>query len=230
MPGPACTANAFIGQFTVQATDFNILLISIVVLLTVTNQYVYSRPSQRQIAMLCVAPWIPSVITGTRSHPFNIKEEASTNPRPSKHRPRPPRLRSHIRQLCWITPQHVTLRYALTHGWRIAIFLTTICIYTYVYFRLTRTYGNIWARTRESSRATKEEEESQLCPTAAPPNTTTTTAATKTPSTRTHSIKISLGHISTQKQHDSPPPSPPSPQTTRASARTGQKNCEGSCC
>ena len=99
MQGPACTANAFIGQFTVQATDFNILLISIVVLLTVTNQYVYSRPSQSQIAMLCVAPWIPSVITGTRSHPFNIKEEASTNPRPSKHRPRPPRLRSHIRQL-----------------------------------------------------------------------------------------------------------------------------------
>jgi hypothetical protein len=82
-----------------------------------------------------------------------------------------------------------------------------------VYFRLTRTYGNIWARTRETdSRATKEEEEeeSQLCPTTTtPPNTTTTTtttttAATKTPSTRTHSIKISLGHISTQKQHDSP--------------------------
>jgi hypothetical protein len=76
-----------------------------------------------------------------------------------------------------------------------------------VYLRLTRTYGNIWARTRETeSRTTKEEEEeSQLCPTTTtPPKTpTTTTAATKTSSTRTHAIKISLGHISTQRQHDS---------------------------
>jgi hypothetical protein len=95
---------------------------------------------------------------------------------------------------CWITPQHVALRYALTHGWRIAIFLTTICIYTYVYFRLTRTYGNIWART-PTPRAT--EEESQLCPT---PTLSGNTTATNKPETRTASIKIELGYISTHKQ------------------------------
>jgi hypothetical protein len=67
LPGPACTANAYIGQFTVQATDFNILLMSIVVLLTVTNEHIYRRPSRKQIAMLCAAPWIPGLITGTRS-------------------------------------------------------------------------------------------------------------------------------------------------------------------
>jgi hypothetical protein len=45
-----------------------------------------------------------------------------------------------------------------------------------VYIRLTRTYGNIWAKTNGSSRATDgTEEESQLCPISSlPPNTPTT--------------------------------------------------------
>lgn len=95
---------------------------------------------------------------------------------------------------CWITPKHIVLRYALTHGWRIAIFLTTICIYTYVYIRLTRTYGNIWARTHES-RAT--EEESQLCPISLSslPDTPTTTKG----DTGTRSYNIELRQNSTHK-------------------------------
>jgi hypothetical protein len=102
VPGPACTANAFIGQFTVQATDFNILLMSIVVLLTVTDQFPYTRPSPTHIAMLCVAPWIPPVITGTQSTSSHDTKKLDTQlieDYSSKHRPRPKRIRSHIRQL-----------------------------------------------------------------------------------------------------------------------------------
>lgn len=42
---------------------------------------------------------------------------------------------------CWIQPQQTTLRYALTHSWRIAIFLTTVVIYTYIYVHLKRTFN-----------------------------------------------------------------------------------------
>ena len=133
--------------------------------------------------MLCVAPWIPPVVTGTRITSSQPKAfTIGANPRP---------VLANIAlglqaygptsgNWCWITPKHIALRYALTHGWRIAIFLTTICIYTYVYIQLTRTYGNIWARTKES-RATGEEEESQLCPTSLSsiPDTDTPTTTTK---------------------------------------------------
>jgi len=105
---------------------------------------------------------------------------------------------------CWITPKHVTLRYSLTHGWRIAIFLTTICIYTYVYIRLTRTYGNIWAKTNESfSHATEgtAEDESQLCPTSPALLSDTTTTTLKSESeTRTDSYIIQLKNISPPKR------------------------------
>lgn len=42
---------------------------------------------------------------------------------------------------CWITPDRVGLRYALTHGWRIAIFIATIAIYTIIYIRLRKVFG-----------------------------------------------------------------------------------------
>lgn len=34
---------------------------------------------------------------------------------------------------CWIAGEHRYLRYALGHGWRIAIIILTICIYVYVF-------------------------------------------------------------------------------------------------
>jgi hypothetical protein len=92
------------------------------------------------------------------------------------------------------------LRYALTHGWRIAIFLTTICIYTYIYIRLTRTYGNIWARTNES-RAT--EEESQLCPISLSPSLppdTPTTLKSEAGTLSSYNIELGQRQGSTQKQ------------------------------
>ena len=35
---------------------------------------------------------------------------------------------------CWIKADHADLRYALTHGWRMGIIITTIGLYTYLFF------------------------------------------------------------------------------------------------
>lgn len=48
---------------------------------------------------------------------------------------------------CWIKPDLLGLRYLLTHGWRIAIFLATIVIYTYIYTHLKRVYGKFTTLT-----------------------------------------------------------------------------------
>ncbi|KAB8205688.1 hypothetical protein BDV34DRAFT_225090 [Aspergillus parasiticus] len=44
---------------------------------------------------------------------------------------------------CWIEPQHLSLRYALGHGWRIAIILTTVGIYAYVFVIIKRRFEGI---------------------------------------------------------------------------------------
>jgi hypothetical protein len=43
---------------------------------------------------------------------------------------------------CWIK-KSILLRYSLTHGWRILIFLVTVGIYTYIYIYLKRVYGKL---------------------------------------------------------------------------------------
>lgn len=71
---PSCVANAWITQFSVQMVDFNILVISITVLMTVTS----SRPvaetaSLRTSMLLCAATWIPSLITSSFTTPSSMK-------------------------------------------------------------------------------------------------------------------------------------------------------------
>ncbi|KAE8398448.1 hypothetical protein BDV37DRAFT_288514 [Aspergillus pseudonomiae] len=44
---------------------------------------------------------------------------------------------------CWIEPQHLSLQFALGHGWRIAIILTTVGIYAYVFVIIKRHFEGI---------------------------------------------------------------------------------------
>jgi hypothetical protein len=44
---------------------------------------------------------------------------------------------------CWIQSSRLDLRYALSHGWRIAIFFVTIGIYTYIYIRLKSVFASL---------------------------------------------------------------------------------------
>ncbi|KAG5920848.1 hypothetical protein E4U42_006059 [Claviceps africana] len=118
----ACLVNAWVGQFSVQAVDFNILIISIVVLLTVFRTHLLSDASPRNATLLCVAAWIPGLITSNIAWALGAFGHVSGN-------------------WCWIRRDRLALRYALTHGWRIAIFLATVAIYTVIYLRLTRVFG-----------------------------------------------------------------------------------------
>lgn len=66
-PGRTCNINAIIGQLTVQAVDFNILIISLTVLLAVRYQNVVHEPTRLKTACLCAIPWVPALITSTFS-------------------------------------------------------------------------------------------------------------------------------------------------------------------
>ncbi|KAK8101990.1 hypothetical protein PG999_012364 [Apiospora kogelbergensis] len=121
-PGPACNANAFVGQFSVQAVDFNILIMSITVLFTLRTRRLSAEPSRLTITSLCALAWVPSIITSSIGMGLDAYGPVSGN-------------------WCWISSERASLRYALTHSWRMAIFLATFVIYTYIYIHLKRTFN-----------------------------------------------------------------------------------------
>ncbi|KAM3414841.1 hypothetical protein BST61_g9985 [Cercospora zeina] len=122
--GPGCYANGYIGQFSVQAIDFNVLVISISVLLTVRSPRFVMAPPWWQVAGVCAIPWIPPLITANVALGLNLYGPVSGN-------------------WCWIQAKYFGLRYALTHGWRMLIFVSTIAIYTYIYIYLMRAFGRL---------------------------------------------------------------------------------------
>ncbi|KAF5019825.1 hypothetical protein F66182_8194 [Fusarium sp. NRRL 66182] len=128
-----CLANAWVGQFSVQAIDFNILVISISVLLAVTRSHYLDESSRRMTVLVCLVPWVPGTITSFLGLGLNVYGPVSGN-------------------WCWITARHLGLRYALTHGWRILIFVATIAIYTFIYVRLRRLFRNIRLELSSSRR------------------------------------------------------------------------------
>lgn len=65
--GPACTANGYIGQLSVQAVDFNILVISAIVLSTVYKQRLMAEPSKKELCLICGLPWVMPIISSTES-------------------------------------------------------------------------------------------------------------------------------------------------------------------
>ncbi|KAK8110141.1 uncharacterized protein PG998_006598 [Apiospora kogelbergensis] len=121
-PGPACNANAFVGQLSVQAVDFNILIMSITVLFTLRTRRLSAEPSRLTIISLCALAWVPSIITSSIGMGLDAYGPVSGN-------------------WCWISSERASLRYALTHSWRMAIFLATFVIYTYIYIHLKRTFN-----------------------------------------------------------------------------------------
>ncbi|UPK92194.1 hypothetical protein LCI18_003129 [Fusarium solani-melongenae] len=123
-PSTGCLANAWIGQFSVQAIDFNILIISVSVLLVVQRQQSLSDSSRAMTTIVCILPWIPGTITSFVGLGLGTYGPVSGN-------------------WCWIQSQHLGLRYGLTHAWRIAIFLATISIYTFIYIKLRRLFSRL---------------------------------------------------------------------------------------
>ncbi|KAK8017893.1 hypothetical protein PG993_014219 [Apiospora rasikravindrae] len=129
-PGLACTINAFVGQFSVQAVDFNILIMSVMVLLMLRTRRLSTEPARPKILLICVLAWVPSAITSSIGLGLDAYGPVSGN-------------------WCWIKPQEASLRYALTHSWRMAIFLATLVIYTYIYIHLKRTFNSFVLSTSD---------------------------------------------------------------------------------
>ncbi|CZT18616.1 uncharacterized protein RCC_04460 [Ramularia collo-cygni] len=122
--GAACTTNGWIGQFSVQAIDFNILIISITVLITVRKNRFQFQPSWLKTLSVCAIPWLFPLITSNIALGLHGYGPVSGN-------------------WCWIKKDRQDLRWGLTHGWRVAIFIVTVSIYTYVYIYLARHYRGV---------------------------------------------------------------------------------------
>ncbi|KAM5527923.1 hypothetical protein FOXYSP1_19797 [Fusarium oxysporum f. sp. phaseoli] len=117
-----CTANAWVGQLTVQTIDFNILFISITVLLTVQKAYLLQDSSLRSVMLICLCAWIPGIITSFTALGLQAYGPVGGN-------------------WCWIQAKYPILRWSLSFGWRLCIFFLVMGIYTTVYFQLKRTFG-----------------------------------------------------------------------------------------
>lgn len=62
-PGPACTANGFIGQLTVQGTDFAVLAIALATVFALRGADMVPDVSLRGKIIVSVAVWTMPVIT-----------------------------------------------------------------------------------------------------------------------------------------------------------------------
>ncbi|KAJ3528857.1 hypothetical protein NM208_g10014 [Fusarium decemcellulare] len=132
-----CTANAWVGQLTVQTIDFNILFISITVLLTVRITHLLQDSSLRKITMVCFCAWIPGIITSFTALGLRAYGPVGGN-------------------WCWIQKQYPILRWGLSFGWRLLIFFLVIGIYTAIYIKLKQSFGHfgVSAGSSEATRMT----------------------------------------------------------------------------
>ncbi|KAH7063303.1 G protein-coupled glucose receptor regulating Gpa2-domain-containing protein [Macrophomina phaseolina] len=123
-PSPACTLNGWVGQLSVQAADFSILAIALVTVLTITRKTYMPNASLGRKVVICLSVWIVPIITSITATAMGQMVPVSGN-------------------WCWISSKRTDLRYALTHGWRFAIIFSTIGIYIYVYWYMTRHFAEM---------------------------------------------------------------------------------------
>ncbi|KAF2085815.1 hypothetical protein K490DRAFT_45755 [Saccharata proteae CBS 121410] len=123
-PGSACTFNGWFGQITVQATDFSILAIAIATLLTVTRKSYLPDVSLWKKVAICGSVWVVPSITSSTAAGLHELKSVSGN-------------------WCWISKDRTDLRYALGHGWRFTIILSTICIYAYIHYYLRQHFETL---------------------------------------------------------------------------------------
>ncbi|KAF2153568.1 hypothetical protein K461DRAFT_224476 [Myriangium duriaei CBS 260.36] len=114
----ACIANGFIGQFTVQATDFSVLAMAISTLIIVTRPTVTSDSTTLTKIMATIGIWTFPLISSSTVAGLHAFGPVSGN-------------------WCWIVPQRNDLRYGLAHGIRYAIIVATVILYGIV-FRIVR--------------------------------------------------------------------------------------------
>ncbi|PBP27660.1 hypothetical protein BUE80_DR001402 [Diplocarpon rosae] len=127
-PGTACSLNGLTGQLTVQATDFSILFIAVATVLTLRRWNYELKMSRLAKVFITGGIWLVPITTSTVGLGLNAYQPVSGN-------------------WCWIGSQHALLRYALGHGWRILIILTTICLYAYLFVYIHRYFASLRSKS-----------------------------------------------------------------------------------
>lgn len=123
-PGTACSVNGFIGQLSVQASDFSVLSIALVTLLTITRTTYLPDASTIRKTLICLSVWVVPLITACISTGLGAMSPVSGN-------------------WCWIESSRPDLRYGLTHGWRMAIILVTAGIYIFIWWYMNRHFRSV---------------------------------------------------------------------------------------
>lgn len=91
------------------------MAIVIVTLLTITQKTYLPSVSFLAKTIICLSTWAIPIITSTTAVAMGSMSPVSGN-------------------WCWITAKRTDLRYALTHGWRIAIIFLTVVLYAYIWW------------------------------------------------------------------------------------------------
>ncbi|KAG8629578.1 hypothetical protein KVT40_003443 [Elsinoe batatas] len=124
VPSPGCTANGFIGQLSVQAADFGILSIALSTAMVVTRTKRVRDYSTLTRFAICGFVWVIPTITAIVALASRSIGPVSGN-------------------WCWIQASRTDLRYGLTHGWRFAIIIITLCLYGYVFVMLKKHFDKM---------------------------------------------------------------------------------------
>ncbi|KAI8868921.1 hypothetical protein GQ42DRAFT_124500, partial [Ramicandelaber brevisporus] len=111
--GVRCTINGFVGQWTVQASDFFVLLMAIATYLSLTSSYRWACKHtwlQRHINLITTIPWIIGLTTA-------VIAQVATGYEPV------------IGNWCWIPVYPVAYRWVLTLGPRMVIIGVIFILY-----------------------------------------------------------------------------------------------------
>ncbi|KAH8659353.1 hypothetical protein BGZ60DRAFT_415099 [Tricladium varicosporioides] len=132
--GAKCTLNGFIGQLTVQGTDFSILLIAVATVTALRGKQPLFDTGIRSKALVLFCVWLVPITTSFTALGLNAYSPVSGN-------------------WCWISSSRPVLRYALNHGWRFLIIIITISLYIYLYFYFRSHFSEIRNLRRPSEHA-----------------------------------------------------------------------------
>ncbi|KAG9239363.1 G protein-coupled glucose receptor regulating Gpa2-domain-containing protein [Amylocarpus encephaloides] len=143
--GGKCTVNGFIGQMSVQGTDFAILLIAMATVFALRGNQPILDTSLKSKIILSFCVWLVPFTTSIVALGLGAYTPVSGN-------------------WCWISKNPPVLRYALNHGWRFLIILITVCLYIYLYFYFRAHFSEIKDLMRPASHSTSEPNNLKLNP------------------------------------------------------------------
>ncbi|CZT05962.1 uncharacterized protein RAG0_11845 [Rhynchosporium agropyri] len=124
--GSACTINGWVGQLTVQATDFTILFMTIATVITLRKHNYKPKTDRLTKLLITCCIWFVPLVTSSTGLYMDAYKPATGN-------------------WCWIGPTPTILRYALGHIWRLTIIFTTIGLYIYLFIYIHQHFASLRA-------------------------------------------------------------------------------------